>query len=161
LREGRDHAEGDDRLQTPKSSDGARLTRPGNLAQRRITVTTLVIISTAVCSACGSSKPAYCGNLTKLEQSVKTVDVSRGLSSLKTQLAQIQTNAKSVISSAKSDFPNETTEISGSVAKLQADVRSLASSSPTPQQLATIGGDAKALVNAVSTFSSASKSKCG
>jgi hypothetical protein len=120
-----------------------------------------VIISTAVCSACGGSKPAYCGNLTKLEQSVKTVDVSRGLSSLKTQLAQIQTNAKSVISSAKSDFPNETTEISGSVAKLQADVRSLASSSPTPQQLATIGGDAKALVNAVSTFSSASKSKCG
>jgi hypothetical protein len=148
-------------MSASRSSPGKRRRVLPRIAQRRLAVTTLVIISTAVCSACGSSKPAYCGNLTKLEQSVKTVDVSRGLSSLKTQLAQIQTNAKSVISSAKSDFPNETTEISGSVAKLQADVRSLASSSPTPQQLATIGGDAKALVNAVSTFSSASKSKCG
>jgi hypothetical protein len=118
------------------------------------------VAATAVIAAgCGSSKAAYCGDRSKLEQSVKDIDVTKGVSALKTQLQQVQTNANSLVSSAKGDFPNETSAINTSLAKLKTDVGAIASS-PSPAQLVAVASDAKSAVNAVSAFASASKSKC-
>ncbi len=107
----------------------------------------------------GSGKPAFCGDLSSLQKSVTGINVSGGVSSLKTQLGQIQTDAKNVVSSAKSDFPDQTAAINSSVTKLQASLKAIPSS-PTPQQLATVASDIKAVVDAVNSFVSASKSKC-
>ena len=119
----------------------------------------LAAAAAVLAAGCGSSKPAYCGDRTKLEQSVKSIDVTAGLGALKTQLEQVETNAQSLVSSAKSDFPDETSAINSSVSKLKTEVGTLASS-PSPSQVVTVASDAKAVVDAVNAFVSASKSKC-
>ena len=119
----------------------------------------LAAAATAVSLAgCGSSKPAYCTDRTNLQNSVKGL-ASSGVSGLKSQLKQIQTDATTLVNSAKSDFPNETTAIDTAVSSLQKSIKGL-SSSPTPGQLAAVGLDIKNTVTSVSAFVSASKSKC-
>jgi hypothetical protein len=110
-------------------------------------------------SGCGSSKPAYCGDRSKLEQSVKSISVTSGISSLKTQLQQVETNAQTLVSSAKSDFPDQTSAINTSLSTLKSSVDAI-TSSPSPAQLVTVASDAKSVVDAVSSFVNASKSKC-
>jgi hypothetical protein len=110
-------------------------------------------------ASCGSSKPAYCDNRTKLENSVKNISVSGGLSSLKTQLQTIESQAKSLVSSAKGDFPDETSAITSSVNQLSTTIKSIPSS-PSVSDLATAANDAKSVVTSVNAFVSSTKSKC-
>jgi hypothetical protein len=111
---------------------------------------------------CGSSKPAYCSDRTKLENSVKgltSLNLNNGLSGLKTQLTTIKSDATALVSSAKSDFPNETSAITTSVDALDSAVKA-APSSPSAAQIAAIGVDAANVANSVKGFVDASKSKC-
>jgi|tagenome__1003787_1003787.scaffolds.fasta_scaffold19799734_1 hypothetical protein len=115
-------------------------------------------------AGCGSSKPAYCTARSDLEGSVKAVgDVnplqSGGLEELKTKLSAVQSDAGKVVSSAKSDFPSQTSAIKASVANLKGSLQGL-SSNPSPSQAATLTGDAKAVVTSVDDFVQASGSKC-
>ncbi len=126
---------------------------------RRLILCGLLIGVAALIAGCGSSKPAYCKDRSALQESVSSVSVSGGASALKTQLQTIESQAKSLVSSAKSDFPNETTAIDGAVSSLQKSVQAL-SSSPTPAQLAAVALDVKNTVTSVSAFTSATKSKC-
>ncbi len=126
---------------------------------RMIFLVALAATAVALIAGCGGSKPAYCSNVSDLESSVKGLHVSDGLSSLKTQLQTIEKQGKSVISSAKSDFPSETTAMKTAFANLQTEVNSI-SSKPDVSQLATLAADAKAAVDSVNSFVSASKSKC-
>ena len=67
---------------------------------------------------CGSSKPAYCSDRTKLEDSIKgltSLNLSSGLSGLKSQLTTIENDATTLVNSAKSDFPSETSAVKTSV----------------------------------------------
>lgn len=126
---------------------------------RRLILCGLLIGVAALIAGCGSSKPAYCKDRSALQDSVSSVSVSGGASALKSQLQTIENQAKSLVSSAKSDFPNETTAIDGAVSSLQKSVKAL-SSSPTPAQLAAVALDVKNTVTSVSAFTSATKSKC-
>jgi phage-related protein len=97
--------------------------------------------------------------LDTLRQQVDSIHVSDGVSSLKSQLQQIASTAGDVVSSAKSDFPNETSAIHSSISMLQTDVGAIASS-PTPGQLVTVATGVKSAVGAVNGFATAAKSKC-
>jgi hypothetical protein len=111
---------------------------------------------------CGSSKPAYCSDRTKLENSVKgltSLNLNNGLSGLKSQLTTIKSDATTLVNSAKSDFPNETSAVKTSVDALDSAVKA-APSSPSAAQIAAIGADAANVVNSVKSFVDASKSKC-
>jgi hypothetical protein len=119
----------------------------------------VAVVAAVFAAACGSSKPAYCGDRSKLEQSVKSINVTSGLSSLKTQVQAVQTNATALVSSAKSDFPDETSAIDTSLGTLKTSVAAI-SSSASPAQLVTVAGNVKGVVDAVNGFVSASKSKC-
>ena len=120
----------------------------------------LAVLAGAVgVAACGSSKPAYCDNRTKLENSVKNLSVSGGLSSLKTQAQTIETQATNLVSSAKGDFPTETSAITSSVDKLKTTIESFPSS-PSVSDLATAASAAKSVVDSVTAFVSSTKSKC-
>jgi hypothetical protein len=119
----------------------------------------LLIVAALAIGGCGSSKPSYCDHLTKLKGSLSGFSVSGGISSLKSQLNGIATQAKSLVSSAKSDFPTETSAIDSSISKLQTTIAAI-TSSPTPAQLAAAASDAKGVVTSVSSFTSATKSKC-
>jgi hypothetical protein len=111
---------------------------------------------------CGSSKPAYCSDRTKLENSIKgltNLNASSGLSGLKSQITTIKNDATTLVSSAKSDFPNETNAVTTSVDTLESTVKSLPSS-PSAAQIAATASAAAGVVNSVKTFVDTSKSKC-
>ena len=82
-------------------------------------VVSLAVIAVA---GCGSSKPSYCSDRTNLQNSVKgltSLSLSSGVSGLESQLKKIQTDATTVVSSAKSDFPSQTSAIKSSVDALK------------------------------------------
>jgi hypothetical protein len=144
----------------PAERDGASLetVTSGSLTRRLILCCVLVGVAVLI-TACGASKPAFCKNRGALQESVSGISAGGGVSSLKAQLQTIESQAKNLVSSAKSDFPNETKAITGAVSSLQTSVKAV-SSSPTPAQLASVAVDVKATANSVSAFASATKSKC-
>ena len=114
-------------------------------------------------SACSSSPPAYCSSRDNLQNSVnglKNLNASSGVSGLKSQVDKIQADATSVVNSAKSDFPTETSAITSSVNALKSSVSAL-SSSPSASQIATVSKDAGNVATSVTNFMNASNSKCG
>ena len=113
--------------------------------------------------ACGSSKPSYCSKRSALEQSVKglgNVDVkSGGFDAVKSQLKKVESDATTLVNSAKSDFPDETSAIDSSVNKLTTAAQQTPSS-PSATQVATLVGDVADVATAVEDFTEASNSKC-
>jgi hypothetical protein len=117
----------------------------------------------AIAGCGGSSQPAYCSQRTSLQNSVNdltNLNSSSGVSGLKSQVQKIQNEAGKVVSSAKGDFPSETTAIKNSVDALKGSVAALPSS-PTAAQIGTVVQKATSVVTSVDSFQSASKSKCG
>ena len=120
----------------------------------------LALVALAGCG--GSGKPGYCSDRANLENSVKgltDLNVSSGISGLETQLKKIQSDANSLVNSAKSDFPNETSAIKSSLTTLEASVQA-AASNPSAGAITTVAGDASRFVDSVTTFTDATKSKC-
>ena len=119
----------------------------------------------ALLAACGgSSKPSYCKDTANLKQSVQDLGsvnvVQGGTNALTSALSKVETNAKAVVSSAKGDFPDQTSAISSSINALQKSAQSLASSPGQPAVIAQVPGQISAVVKSVQDFSSASSSKC-
>lgn len=111
---------------------------------------------------CGSSKPAYCSARTNLENSIKgltSLNASSGISGLEAQLKKIQTDATTLVSQAKSDFPSQTSAVKSSVDALDSAVRSLPAN-PSASQIATVASSASSVVSSVKSFVDASSSKC-
>lgn len=123
----------------------------------------LSLAAVLLASCGGSSKPSYCSSLTNLQDSIKALPstnvVQNGLGGLKSAVAKIESNAQAVVNDAKGDFPNETNALKSSVDTLSATVKQ-AASSPSASTLAQIPGQASAVVSAVDSFASATKSKC-
>ena len=117
-----------------------------------------------VAAGCGSdSKPDYCSNVSDLQQSVddlKNVQLnSSTLTTLQTDLQKVQTNADAVVSSAKQDFPSETSALKSSVSTLSTTIQQLPPS-PTAQQLLAVAPQISSTVTATKNLSSATKSAC-
>jgi hypothetical protein len=127
---------------------------PGSLAA--------VAIAVAL-AGCGSSKPSYCSQTATLKKSVQDLGnvnvIQGGTSALTSALSTVESNAQAVVSSAKSDFPTETSAINSSVSALKQSAQQL-SSSPTPAVIAKLPGQISAVVTSVQNFSSATSSKC-
>ena len=90
----------------------------------------VVIAAVALFAAAGcggsSSKPAYCSDRSTLQSDVQGLSVptsSSDISGLQSQLATIQSDATALVSSAKSDFPSETSAITSSVDTLSSAVK--------------------------------------
>jgi hypothetical protein len=125
-----------------------------------------VLAAVVALGACGggSSKPAYCSARGDLEQSIKdlgNVKVAQqgGAQKLKDQLGTIESNANKVVSSAKGDFPSETSSIQSSVSSLKTTLQKLPSS-PSASQVAAVATSAKGLASSVQSFVKATDSKC-
>ncbi len=113
-------------------------------------------------AGCGSSKPQYCSDRSSLESSVKEIPslVTGGdLSKLQAQATKIQNEANKLVSSAKSDFPAETSKIKTDVDAAVKGVKDLPSN-PSASDLAQVGLQAASAVSAVSDFVSATSTKC-
>ena len=119
-------------------------------------------IAVVALAGCGNSKPSYCTDRANLQNSIKGLTNlnGSGISGLKSQLTQIQSDANALVNSAKSDFPNETSAISSSVSALKNSVTALPSS-PSVVQVATVTKDAANVVSSVKSFTNATSSQCG
>jgi hypothetical protein len=124
----------------------------------------VLAIAASVAVGCGGSdKPAYCSNVSDLKQSVddlKGVKIERGaLSTLRTDLQKVQSNANAVVSSAKQDFPSQTSALKSSVSSLSTAVKQLPAS-PTAQQLVPLVLMVRSVVTAAKGLGSATSSAC-
>ena len=127
----------------------------------------LTLASAAVASltaGCGDSdKPDYCSNVSDLQQSVddlKNAQLEIGaLSTLQTELQEVQADANAVVSSANQDFPSETSALKSSVSSLSSAIERLPSS-PTAEELAALAPDISRTVTAATDLSSATESAC-
>ena len=111
---------------------------------------------------CSSSKPAYCTDRTNLQNSIKgltNLNASSGVSGLKSQIQMIQSDATTLVNSAKGDFPSQTRAITSSVDALKSSLAALPSS-PSVAQIATVTRDASSVVSSVRSFTDASNSSC-
>ncbi len=136
-------------------------------ARRRVLPVALVALALVAVTGCGgSSKPGYCSDRSSLENTIKGLPsaassaVSSGdVSGLKSQLTKVESDATSLVNSAKGDFPSETSAVKSSVAALQTAVTALPSS-PSAAQIASVASSATSVVSSVKSFDEASKSKC-
>ena len=86
---------------------------------------------------------------------MQDLNLKGGVSAISSQVQTIKTNADNVVSSAKSDFPTQTSAISSSVSSLQSAAKALPSS-PSAANILALG----AVANAVKGFTDATSSKC-
>jgi len=118
-----------------------------------------VAVAAVLLAGCGSSKPSYCSKVSDLKKSVEGLTSVTSVSALTSQLSTIESDAKDVVASAKSDFPSETTAVRSSLDALQTTVKQLPSS-PSAAELATVASQAAASFTAVKNLASATSSKC-
>jgi hypothetical protein len=129
----------------------------------RVALALVAVVVTAAMAGCSSSPPAYCTDRTTLENSVKGLthpDLSNGVSSLQAQLKKVESDATTLVNSAKSDFPSETSAITSSVDTLKSAVQQVASDH-TATNIAAVATAASSVVSSVKSFTSATNSKCG
>jgi len=131
---------------------------------RAVYVAALGLVGLAGCgsSSSSSSKPAYCSARTSLENSIKQVTSltpSSGIGALEAAFTNIKTDANTVISQAKGDFPSETSAIKSSVDSLTTAVSAL-ESNPSPGNIATVTDAACNVVSSFKSFVDATQSKC-
>jgi len=151
-------------MHTPEythDTDDMTLTRTKRMIGRgtlRCAAATLAATALVALTGCGSSKPSYCSDRSKLESSIKGLTSSR-ISALPSQAATIGSDATALVNSAKGDFPNETSAIKTSVSALETAVKALPSN-PSATQIAALAPSAAAAVSAVNNFVTTTKSKC-
>jgi hypothetical protein len=124
----------------------------------------VVAAALAVAPGCGGDDaPGYCSELTELEQSVRDLGdvdvVNGGLDAVREALDRVDENARSVVDSAKDDFPEETDAISQATADLETTAGEL-TESPTAQEGARLVGDVEEVVSSVDAFVDAAGSEC-
>jgi len=127
-----------------------------------VVLVALTVIALIAATGCGNSKPAYCSDRDKLENTVKDLPSAAktgGTGGIQSQLTAIESEATATIESAKDDFPTETSTLKTTIDQLKTTVEGLP---PTPSaaDLAAVALNATAVVNAVKGFTSATKSKC-
>jgi hypothetical protein len=150
-----------DQSSSPARSSGAARTRRGRL----LAVLPVGLLGVLLLGGCGS-KPAFCSHVSELEKSVQSLgslNGQSGVSGLEADLKKIDSSAKAVVSSAKSEFPTQTAAIEKSVTALDGTVRELSSATTTQARNAAIAklpSEVSAADTAFSEFSSATKSKC-
>jgi hypothetical protein len=131
---------------------------------RTLFIPVALAVAALLAAGCGSSsKPAYCSNVTDLENSInslKNVQLgSNTISTLKADVQKVQTNANAVVSSAKQDFPSQTSALQSSVSTLSNSIEALPAS-PTPQQLLPLAPQVASAVSAADNLKSATSSAC-
>ena len=124
----------------------------------------VVVAAFAATPGCGGEdEPGHCSEVTELEQSVSDLGdvdvVNGGLDAVREALGRVDENARSVVDSAKGDFPDETDAISQATADLKATAGQLADS-PSAQEGARLVGDVEAVVSSVEAFVGATRSEC-
>lgn len=121
----------------------------------------IALLAVFVAAGCGG-KPQFCEDRTTLQESVKSLPsaaTSGGVSGLEDQVSKVEADAKTVIDSAKGDFPTETAAIESALDQLKTSVSDLPED-PSTSQLAGLAINASAVVSSVNAFVTATDQEC-
>ena len=135
------------------------------MISRLLWIMFVLAIAALVAAGCGGDdEPAYCEDVADLQVSVddvKNVELSESgaLSTLQGELPQVRSDANAVVSSAKQDFPSQTSALKSSVSTLSTTIEQLPAS-PTAQQLAPLVQEISSVVTAAQALDSATSSAC-
>lgn len=123
----------------------------------------LAAVAVAVTGCGSSSKPEYCSDVSNLEASVHELGVvelnSGALAVLQSDLTTVQKNADAVVTSAKEDFPSETSALKSSVSSLSDTINKLPPS-PTTEELLPLAPEISSTVKASEELEAATESAC-
>ncbi|HEU0250977.1 MAG TPA: hypothetical protein VFR48_09665 [Solirubrobacteraceae bacterium] len=132
-----------------------------------IVLAVLSLTGGALLVGCGTSKPAYCTQVTNLENSVKAlgkVELSSSIASeLTTGLGNVSKSAKELGSALKSEFSTQTSAIKSSIGTLENTAKQVSSAgniSAKAQAAAPIPREIEALKKPTSEIQEIAKSKC-
>ncbi len=131
----------------------------------RLSAAFAVAATCVVLGACGGDdKPAYCSSVNNFKDSVSGLtDLQIGqnaVSDLTAQVDKIKSSGTQLVADAKSDFPSETTALSGSITALTATAQQLGDSQTQKAALLALPGEIQAVKSSYDALSSAVKSKC-
>jgi len=141
---------------------GVRNAGVGNRV-RVAAVGVLTLVSVALLVGCGgSSKPAYCSDVTTFTQSVDQLksDITNP-SALVKQVKKVVSSGQAAVTAVKSDFAPQTSAVKSSLAALQNSAKQLTSSSTRGAAITAIPGQVQAVSSAATDLANAAKSgKC-
>jgi hypothetical protein len=121
----------------------------------------LALVATGIIAGCGgSSKPAYCADVTTFKNSVQQLKHVSSPSDLVSQVKTISSTGQTAVSSVKTGFAPQTTAVKSSLSALEASVKQLSSSSTRASAIVAIPAQAQAVVTAADNFANAAKSNC-
>jgi hypothetical protein len=128
-----------------------------------VALVSLAAVAVVVTGCGGASKPEYCSNVSELEESVddlRNVQLESGfLATLEADVNKVREDADAVVSSAKEDFPSETSALESSVSVLAEAINKLPPS-PTTGQLLSLTPRISSTVKAAEELVSATESAC-
>jgi hypothetical protein len=135
---------------------------PGTLSKLPRAASLIAVAALMLLAGCG--KPQYCSDRNELQQSIqdlRDVEVlqSGGVSQLRSQLQEVEANAQKVVSSAKGDFPSESSALQSSVSRLKGTVQQLPES-PSRQEVGQVAANVAGVATSFREFRSATESKC-
>jgi hypothetical protein len=135
---------------------------PGTLSKLPRAASLIAVAALMLLAGCG--KPQYCSDRNELQQSIRDLrDVevlqSGGVSQLRSQLQEVEANAQKVVSSAKGDFPSESSALQSSVSRLKGTVQQLPES-PSRQEVGQVAANVAGVATSFREFRSATESKC-
>jgi hypothetical protein len=111
----------------------------------------------------GGDEPAYCSELSDLEQSVNQLGdvdvVGGGTDAIREAVSNVEDDARATVDAAEEEFGDETRTVSDALSKLETSVRDLPES-PTADQAAIVLADASAVATSVDELITATRSKC-
>jgi hypothetical protein len=131
-------------------------------------LTAIALAGAALLAGCGSSsKPAYCAQVTNLENAVKTleqVEVSpSNLTTIASDVKKVGSSTAELASAVKTEFEPQIGSVESSVAALEASLKQLASS-PSSSTLAhaatVIPAQVEALKRSAKEVQEVTESKC-
>jgi hypothetical protein len=128
--------------------------------QRRVATAGVIAIAGAgILAGCGSSKPAYCADVTNFTNAVGQLK-GASPSAIVSDLGNVKSTAQKAFDAVKTSFAPQTSALKTSLAALETSVTQLASSSTRVTALASIPSQVSAVSTAAENFASAAKQKC-
>jgi hypothetical protein len=128
---------------------------------RLTTIAVLALGAAGVLTGCGgTSKPAYCSDVTNFKNAAEQLTKVSSPSGLVTQAGKVASTGQTALSAVKAGFARETKAVKSSLAALENSVKQLSSSSTRASAIAAIPGEAQTLGTAAENLVNAAKPKC-
>jgi hypothetical protein len=131
---------------------------PSAVLERLTVIAALATAGAGILAGCGgSSKPAYCSDVTNFKNAVAQVKTTSSASALVSELKTVASTGQAAVSAVKTNFAPETTAVKNSLAALENSAKQLTSSSTRGAAITAIPSQVDAVRTAADNLDNAAK----